>query len=837
MVTNPVLPYSTYLGGSSDDVANAVTTDSAGNVYVAGYTASTNFPTTTGAYKTANQGGVYDAFVSKFSPAGTLVYSTYLGGSGNDIAYGIAVDSAGNAYVTGSTSSADFPTTTGAYRTAYNGGTTDAFVVKLNPTGTALVYSTYVGGIGDDIAYGIALDSTNQTTITGSTTSLNFPTSSGAFQTAYGGGLTNAFVARLNPAGTALTYSTYLGGTGQDAGYGIAVDSQGLAYVTGYTQSTNFPTTTGAVQTSYAGSSDAFVTALNTTGTAQVYSTYLGGSSDDYGFGIAVDAASNAYVTGYTSSPNFPTTTGALQTSIKGGYDAFVSKISPAGNTLGYSTYLGGSGDDFGLAIAVDSAGNVYLTGETASTDFPATANASQSVLPGTYSALVVKLNSAGNSLTYGSYLGGSGFDTGYGIAVNAARSAYVTGYTVSSDFPTTSGAVSQTLAGGSDAFLSQISPPVGTVTSASETVVPGTVANIPVTLTLESGVTLSGLSFALSVSPSASAPALTGTLAFVKDAAMPNPTSVDTSAGPNAITVTWSNLSPPLGSTSSATTISLGQVAVSIPASMSGAETYTATITTIAGSSGGTAYALGTGPNATLSLPLSYLVGDAFPYTGDNAAQFGDGLLNTLDLITALRAVTKLPGFLPATCSDRFDAMDAFPLDGSGDPTILTGRPGGDGLLNTLDLIATLRRVTNIDTSRPTRVSRGRSCPLAAPQARTSETPGGVLELVSDGRRAAIYLLANLDLSLSGLAFSLASDDPQLQFVPAGGQSPTLIDNALPGALALAWLDGWQAKAGDRVLLGYVETSALLRFTGASANATGTGGAVVLGMAPIKRR
>jgi len=787
---NPILSYSTYLGGSSDDAAFAVTTDSSGNTYVAGYTTSTDFPATAGAYKTTQQGGSYDAFVSKFSPNGTLIYATYLGGSGNDIAYGIAVDSAGNAYVTGYTSSTDFPTTSGAYRTTYAGGASDTFVVKLNPAGNALVYSTYLGGSGDDTAYAIALDSANEATITGSTNSLDFPTSNGAFQASYGGGLTNAFVTRLNAAGTALAYSSYLGGSGEDVGYGVAVDSQGVAYVTGYTASANFPTKSGAVQVANAGSYDAFVTAVNATGTGQVYSTFLGGSSDDYGVGIAVDSTGNAFVTGYTASTNFPTSVGALQTTNHGGYDAFVAKLNPTGSVLTYSTYLGGTGDDFSQAIAVDSSGNAYLTGETSSDDLPLTGNAFQTAIAGTDSAMFAKLNSTGTGLIYSSYLGGSGFDAGYGVAVTANRAAWVAGYTVSSDFPTTSGAANQTLAGGSDAFLSQISPPVATLTAASTTGLPGSPVNVPLALTLESGVTLSNLSFTLSITPNSSAPALTGTLAFVKDAALPNPTSVDTSGGPGSITVTWQNLNPPL----SATTISLGQVTVNIPASATGAQTYTASITAITGSSSNLSYALAPGPNVLVTLALPYLVGDVFPASGTSSGQFGDGVINTLDLLATLRAATNIPGALPASCTDLFDALDSFPTDGSS--------RGGDGAINTLDLLSTLRRVTNVDTSRPTRLPRGQPCSTVQPDQTTRPVGSSTyLSFAMTGQGLGVYLTSEKNLSLSGISFALEAGE----FAPVEGLAPTLLDTGLPGKIAVAWLNGLELRGGKPLLLGYL--------------------------------
>src|SRR5216110_1557886 len=296
LVIDPILSYSTYLGSSDEEGETRIAVDAAGNAYVAGETVSSNFPTTAGAFQTTFGGGVFsagDAFVTKLNPTGSaLVYSTYLGGSSSDAGYGIAVDAAGNAYVTGGTGSTDFPTTIGAFQTTKGGGFRDAFVTKLNPTGSALVYSTYLGGSGDDYGEGIKLDAAGNAYVTGGTGSTVFPTTAGAFQRTFGapvcdGCTSNAFVTKLDPTGSALVYATYLGGSGRDGGWGIAVDTLGNAYVTGSTtSSTNFPTTTGAFQTTYGGGfGEAFVTKLNPTGSALVYSTYLGGSGGESGRG------------------------------------------------------------------------------------------------------------------------------------------------------------------------------------------------------------------------------------------------------------------------------------------------------------------------------------------------------------------------------------------------------------------------------------------------------------------------------------------------------------------------------------------------------------------------
>jgi hypothetical protein len=374
------LIYSTYVGGNGNpgDSGNAIAVNqTSGVAYVAGGTASSNFPVTDGAFQTAlGSGAVSNAFVFELNPSGAITYCTYLGGTGDDLAEGIALDSSGNVYAVGQASSTNFP-----IKNPLPGSPAGGFVAKLTPSGNGandLVYSTYLGGATGDFASAVALDSSDHAYVTGQTSSSSFHTTAGAFQTTFGG-VSDAFVAVINPAGNGYVYSTFLGGSRIDAGDGIAVDSSGNAYVTGPTESTDFPHTTGAFQTtcgSCSGSlSNAFVTKLNPSGSALVYSTYLGGSGSDLGAGIAVDGSNNAYVTGQTdsSSPNPFPTVNPTQSTLGGGYDAFVSEFNSAGSQLVFSTYLGGladedAGGDFG-AIAVDNAGDtIYVTGNTAST-------------------------------------------------------------------------------------------------------------------------------------------------------------------------------------------------------------------------------------------------------------------------------------------------------------------------------------------------------------------------------------------------------------------------------------------------------------------------------------
>jgi len=458
------LVYSTYLGGSEDDWGYGIAVDESGNAYVTGFTESTNFPTTAGAYDT-NFSAVYDVFVTKINPDGTsLIYSTYLGGSNNDHSYGIGIDDHGNAFVTGYTLSDDFPTTTGAYDTTFNGGYVygDAFVTKIYPSGTSLGYSTYLGGSDEDSGNAIAVGEEGKVYITGYTDSDNFPTTAGAYDTTFNGGamLGDAFVTKINSIGTTLVYSTYLGGSGNESGNGIALDGGENAFVTGNTTSDDFPTSTAAYDDSHNGSQDVFVTNIKSTGASLGYSTYIGGSDRDFGQGIAV-IGSTAYVTGYTESENFPTTSGAHDTSLGGQFDGFIAKVSSKGMSLGYSTYLGGSDMDYGYGIAVDGIGNAFVTGTTESEDFPTTFGAYDTSLGGSRDSFVTKIDSTGDSLNYSTYFGGSSSDRGRGIVVDGHGNACVVGYTASDDFPTTSGAYDTTHNGSDDAFIAKINPTI----------------------------------------------------------------------------------------------------------------------------------------------------------------------------------------------------------------------------------------------------------------------------------------------------------------------------------------------------------------------------------------
>jgi hypothetical protein len=491
LVIDPVLLYSTYLGGSSNEIAWSVAVDAAGNAYVSGYSDSLNFPVTPGAAQTASAGG-RDIFVAKLNPTGSgLVYATYIGGTGTEEGRGIAVDSSGNAHISGPTDSSDFPVTVGALQTVF-GGVEDCFVVKLDSSGSSMLYATYLGGTGEEVFGGIAVDNTGVAHVAGSTRSLNFPVTPGVFQPSLVG-FRDIFVAKLNSAGSALVYSTYIGGGNFDDALGIAVDSAGQAYVAGRVffnfSPVPYPTTPGAFQTTYDAIQDGLVTKLSADGSALVYSTLLGGSAVDEPFGIALDSSGNAYLTGRTFSADFPTTAGSLQTTLIGSVDAFVTKLNPTGTGLVYSTLLGGSeggGFEIGDGIAVDSAGNAYVVGTTPATDFPVVA-AFQPVKAGGVheDAFIAKLNAAGTALVYSSYIGSFFGDAGNGIAIDSLPNpnAYIVGQTTFTDFPVTTGVVQPTLGGASDGFVAKIGdivipPATGKVTGGGTINIPGGTAN-----------------------------------------------------------------------------------------------------------------------------------------------------------------------------------------------------------------------------------------------------------------------------------------------------------------------------------------------------------------------
>lgn len=483
LTIDPVLGYSTFLGGSDVDGAFGIRVDAGGNAYVVGRTFSTNMPTAGPAQ--GSNAGARDAFVARLNVTGTgLVYATYLGGSANDEALNVAVDALGNAYVTGDTRSTDFPHGN-AFQPNFGGGLQDAFVAKLNPTG-GLLYSSYLGGNGFDEGLSIAVDALGNAYVVGDTQSTNLPTP-GGLQPTFGGGTPpnagDGFLAKISSDGKTLVYGTYLGGSANDIAEDVAVDSAGNIFVAGATTSTNFPLVRPIQSTYGGGLFDAFVAEINPAGTAFVYSTLLGGNDEDVAYGLGIDALGAAYVAGYTRSTNFPTVN-ALQAANAGDFDVFVTKILPGGTGIAYSTYLGGRGTDQAAGLAVDAVGNAYITGTTTSADFP-TANPVQTALAGGADAFVTKITPDGSALSYSTYLGGTGNDFGNRIAVDAAGNAYVAGQTGSVDFPLSKPGQGS-IGGADDGFVARIDavkvgPPVnpGPVLSAV------TVGNNPVMFAL----------------------------------------------------------------------------------------------------------------------------------------------------------------------------------------------------------------------------------------------------------------------------------------------------------------------------------------------------------------
>ncbi len=473
LVIDPVLTYSTYLGGSDTEDGYAIAVDYASAAYVTGMTASINFPTRPGAFQTMNR-GLTDIFVTKLSPAGnTREYSTYLGGNGNDRAHGIAVDYEGNAFLTGRIDSTNFPVTTGAFQITPR-GSYDAFATKLAASGSSLVYSTYLGGDGNDAGFGIAVDAnTGRAYITGGTNSQDYPATANAYQ--FANYQTDSFLTVLAADGRTTPYSTFFGGgASNERANAITLDLYGGVYITGQTRAEDLPVSANAVQRLFGGGlNDGYVAKfdpLSSGDASLVWSTFVGGNDDDRPVGIAVDWYASVYITGITTSLNFPTVT-ALQPTYRGGIsDGFVMKLNYDASARIFSTYLGGNGSDKGTAIAVTGPGDApHIVGATTSTNFPTLAPI-QATNGGGSDAFVTKLRGAGNALDYSTYLGGAGdenvsfSDTTHqgGIVLDWNGAAYVIGKTQSANYPTVNPAQGAYGGGDGDAFVAKITDPAG---------------------------------------------------------------------------------------------------------------------------------------------------------------------------------------------------------------------------------------------------------------------------------------------------------------------------------------------------------------------------------------
>ena len=539
------LIYSTYLGGGSFDSGRAIAIDSSGAAYVTGVTWSADFPTTPGVLQTtyAGQG---DVFVAKLNPSGGLVFATYIGGAGADTATSIALDSARNAYVAGYTSSLNFPMSH-AYQPTFRGGWQDAFVFALNTNGSSSIYSTYIGGSGNEVAQGVAVTPAGEAFIVGSTDSSDFPTAS-PIQSSNAGEL-DAFVVKLTASG-GLAYATYFGGRSSDYGNAIAVDSSGVAYITGTTVSSDFPVTQGALQTATTTTYDAFVARLRSDGTLS-YAARFGGTDSDEGSAIAVDSFGNAYIGGYTYSSDFPVRLAPqpLFAGSGGGMpanDAFLARLNQDGSAIQFSTYLGGTADDRVTGLAVDGAGDCYVAGFTLSHDFPVTAGSLRTSIGGSMDSFVTKLSVP--------------------LILDAV--------TVSPS--TVNGGASATV----NLVLSTAAPAGGATVTLSST---STVFPVPSSLVIPAGQS-------------------SGSLQVQASTNVPNSTTVTVTAAYNgssqdaSITVT---VSPP----------ALASIAISPSAVNSGASATVTIALTVAAPTGGVAVALSSTNAAAFSVPSSFVV------------------------------------------------------------------------------------------------------------------------------------------------------------------------------------------------------------------------------------
>ena len=446
LVIDPVLVYSSFLGGGDDDYGNAVAADSSGNMYETGVTYSTS-------------AGDGDVLARKISPDGSaFLYTADLGGSGDDVGFGIAVDVNGFAYIGGRTTSGDFPTANAFQNQNYSpSGAGNAFVLGLDPTGK-ITFSTYIGGSYDDGGNAVALDNQGNVYLTGYTSSNDFPTSTGSFQRSRQGGA-DAFVAKFANDGTAI-YSTYIGGGSDDEAYAIAVDGSGNAYIAGYTYSDSFPQVNAPYQHSRHGGQEGFVSEVKNDGSGLVFSTFIGGSADDLCNGIALDPSGNVYVVGTTGSSDLPIPNRSYNTGYNGGAsDIFVAKYAPAGQSIAWTTFLGSHGTEDGNSIAVDANGNVYIAGDSNSDQYPVTRDATQGSRGGGYDAVFSVLDTNGLTLSYSTFYGGKGDDSASSLAVDASKNVYLTGSTSSGNLFVSSNAVQGTPGGGNaDAFLAKIS-------------------------------------------------------------------------------------------------------------------------------------------------------------------------------------------------------------------------------------------------------------------------------------------------------------------------------------------------------------------------------------------
>jgi len=449
LVIDPLI-YSTYLGGSESDHGLAMCVDDEGNAFITGDTYSSDFPLSHGAYDDSFN-GVRDIFVFKLSADGSeMIYSTFIGGNNNDVSRGITVDDEGNVYVTGRSESDDFPTTAGAYDEDFNGDC-DVIVFKLNHDGSDLVYSTYVGGNNYEVGYsGIAIDGQKNAYVAGHTNSPNFPTTPGAYDRTYYCCGWDGFAFKLNPQGSDLVYSTYFGGWDYEGGRCIAVDAEGQAIIGGDTTSNDFPTTTGAYDENYNGERDGFILKMNADGSDLVYSSFLGGIDDDLVNDLNLLEDGRVWMTGYTFSQDFPTSSGAYASNINGERDVFVSLLVEDGSNFTYSSFVGGSDTDEGWTVVGDG-DEVFLAGRSRSDDFPVTENALEGNRSGSLDMVILVIDpeeEGEEGLSYSTYFGGSDNEAAWDMML-AGEDIIISGLTASEDHQVTPGAYDEDYNGG----------------------------------------------------------------------------------------------------------------------------------------------------------------------------------------------------------------------------------------------------------------------------------------------------------------------------------------------------------------------------------------------------
>jgi hypothetical protein len=481
LVTSETSTYTTYFGGTMGEDATKVAFDNEGNTILIGQTPSDDFPTTVGAFQDTYGGGDWDGFVAKFSPSGDLLYSSYLGGFGYEHVTSVNTDSENNIVLTGTTASSNFPTTPDGFDTTFN-GVTDGFIMKIAPNGS-LLYSSFFGGTGNDWIYGIQFDSSENYMFSGWTDSLGLGTAGTLYPNAIGGA--DSFIARVSADGSTLQMFSYIGGTGTDRIYTLDIDSDYNYIIGGLTESSDFPVSPNAFQSITTIEVDAVLAKISHNGSTLVYSTLLGGNGEDLGLTVSVDSADSICISGYTTSDDL-TTVNAYQSTFGGGTaDIYIAKFNSTGY-VDFLTYLGGDGTDYCWEAVFDFEDNIVVAGRTGSSNYPAHDGLNDTA-QGSLDAVATKFTPDGQTIIASSYIGGSGSDIGEGVAVDGSGNVVVSGRTLSTDFPITSGAYQTELAGSSDVFVchTAFDTLVVTQTNTTTTISTGTSGIPPETINL----------------------------------------------------------------------------------------------------------------------------------------------------------------------------------------------------------------------------------------------------------------------------------------------------------------------------------------------------------------